>query len=88
MEETVIYLRPDKLCSLLKAARVVELGIGTDRFRNMVNLQQRLERTGYTGLTDQETELVADIWGRMKKYVREQGPAYEYLVDLVESETI
>ena len=38
MKETAIYLRPDKLRSLLRAARVVELGIVPDRFQEMVSL--------------------------------------------------
>jgi hypothetical protein len=84
MKETAIYLRQDKLCWLLRAARVVELEIATDRFQEMVSLQQRLRKTGYTELTDQEAELVADIWERLKKYVREQGPGYEHLITLVE----
>ena len=84
MKETAIYLRPDKLRSLLRAARVVELGIMPDRFQEMVSLQQRLGNTGYTDLTDQDVELVADIWERLKKYVHEQGPGYEHLIALVE----
>jgi len=87
MKETAVYLRLDKLRWFLAAARIVELGIAPGKFEEMVSLQQRLKKTGYTNLTDQETELVADIWERLKKYVHERGPGYEHLVALVEGVT-
>jgi hypothetical protein len=83
MKETAIHL--DKLRALLRAARVVDLGIPRDRFQEMVALQERLKETGGAGLTGQEAELVADIQERMNKYVREQGPGYEHLLTLAET---
>ena len=84
-KETAMHLHPDKLRALLRAARVVDLGIPRDRFQEMVSLQERLKETGYTGLTSQEAELVADIQERMNKYVRERGPGYEHLLTLAET---
>jgi hypothetical protein len=86
MVEKMTHLPPHKIEQLLGAARIVDLGIPPDRFEEMVTLQERLRKIGYINLTDEDTELVADIWERLKKYVHEQGVGYEYLISLVESE--
>jgi hypothetical protein len=83
MKQTAMH--PDKLRALLRAARVVDLGIPQDRFKEMLSLQERLKETGDTVLTGQEAELAADVQERMNKYVREHGPGYEHLLTLAET---
>jgi hypothetical protein len=85
MVEKTMHLPPHKIEQLLGAARIVDLGIPPDRFHEVVNLQERLKKIGYINLGDEDDELVADIWERLKKYVHEQGVGYEYLISLVES---
>jgi hypothetical protein len=86
MVEQTMHLPPHKIEQLLGAARIVDLGIPPNRFQEMVPLQERLRKIGYINLTDEDAELVADIWERLKKYVHEQGVGYEHLISLVESE--
>jgi hypothetical protein len=76
------YLEPERLRLLLASARIVDLGLSTKRFQETVTLQRRLKTMGYRNLSPQETDLAADIWERLKQYVREQGPGYEHLVKL------
>lgn len=74
------YLQPEKLRGLLLTARSVELGLSQEQFQQVVSLQKRLKRDGYAAFSSQESELAAELWQRVREYVRLEQPGYKHLV--------
>lgn len=81
-------LSPENLHQLLYACRIVDIGLTEEQFRKMVDIQKRLRKNNYAGLSDEEAIICSDLWCRLESYVKEKRLGYEYLIKFLEQERI
>ena len=81
-------LSPENLHLLLYVCRIVDVGLTDEEFPKMVDMQKRLRKNNYTGLSDEEATMCSDLWRRLENYVKEKRLGYQYLINFLEQERI